>query len=111
MRRFLGTAIAALALITGVSAQSYPVRPVTMIVPFPPGGLTDAGLAVTGSVGLQAQARQRSMYVSVLDEAGRPVLDVSPSDLAIREDGVPREILRLVPADEPAHVFRLESDR
>ena len=42
MRRFLGTAIAALALITGVSAQSYPIRPVTMIVPFPPGGLTDA---------------------------------------------------------------------
>ncbi len=42
MRRFLGTAIAALGLITGVSAQSYPVRPVTMIVPFPPGGLTDA---------------------------------------------------------------------
>ena len=42
MRRFLGTAIAALGLITGVSAQSYPVRQVTMIVPFPPGGLTDA---------------------------------------------------------------------
>ena len=26
----------------GVSAQNYPVRPVTMICPFPPGGATDA---------------------------------------------------------------------
>lgn len=69
-----------------------------------------AGLAVTGSVGMQAQARQRSMYVSVLDEAGRPVLDVSPSDLSIREDGVPREILRIAAADEPMQIAVLVDD-
>ncbi len=42
MNRLLGIAFAALVGIGTVSAQSYPVRPVTMIVPFPPGGLTDA---------------------------------------------------------------------
>ena len=42
MKKFLGIAFAALVGIAGASAQNYPVRPVTMIVPFPPGGLTDA---------------------------------------------------------------------
>ncbi len=37
----LATAIAALAVTTGAMAQTYPSRPVTMIVPFPPGGPTD----------------------------------------------------------------------
>lgn len=42
MKRLLGIVFAALVGAGGVLAQSYPVRPVTMIVPFPPGGLTDA---------------------------------------------------------------------
>lgn len=39
---FASFAVAALAGITSAGAQTYPTRPVTVIVPFPPGGLTDA---------------------------------------------------------------------
>jgi len=62
-------------------------------------------LAVAAAVLLparpHAQAIQRAMYVSALDEAGAPVADLSPSDVIVREDKVPREVLRIGPADEP----------
>jgi tripartite-type tricarboxylate transporter receptor subunit TctC len=40
-RLVIGIAFAALAGVAGVAAQTYPSRPVTMIVPFPAGGATD----------------------------------------------------------------------
>jgi hypothetical protein len=51
-----------------------------------------------------AQTVQRSMYVSALDEAGAPVAALSPSDLVVREDNVPREVLRVEPADDPMQI-------
>jgi hypothetical protein len=51
-----------------------------------------------------AQALQRSMYVSVLNEAGLPVPDLGPSDFIVREDNVAREVLRVAPADEPMQI-------
>lgn len=39
MKKILAAAFAALAF--GAQAQDYPTRPVTMIVPFPPGGVAD----------------------------------------------------------------------
>ena len=44
------------------------------------------------------------MYVSVLDQAGAPVLNLSPSDLIVREDNVSREILRVAPAEDPMQI-------
>ncbi len=52
----------------------------------------------------RAQALQRSMYVSVVDEAGAPVPDLGPSDFQIREDNTTREILRVDPADQPMQI-------
>jgi VWFA-related protein len=53
---------------------------------------------------LVAQAIQRAMYVSVLNEAGAPVPDLGPGDFVIREDKIAREVLKVVPADEPMQV-------
>ena len=52
----------------------------------------------------RAQALQRSIYASVLDAAGAPVLDLGPSDFIVREDNLAREILKVEPATTPMQV-------
>jgi VWFA-related protein len=52
----------------------------------------------------RAQAIERAMTVSVVDEAGAVVRDLGPADFIVREDNVSREILRVVPATEPMDV-------
>jgi tripartite-type tricarboxylate transporter receptor subunit TctC len=42
MKRLLAVVVFLLVAMTGTSAQDYPARPVLMIVPYPPGGLSDA---------------------------------------------------------------------
>jgi tripartite-type tricarboxylate transporter receptor subunit TctC len=42
MKRLTAIVLFALIAATGAWAQNYPIRPVLMIVPYPPGGLTDA---------------------------------------------------------------------
>src|SRR6266704_1996240 len=41
-------ALALCAEIAGVQAQTYPSRPITLIVPFPPGGSTDTAARIIG---------------------------------------------------------------
>ena len=53
---------------------------------------------------LAAQAIQRSMFVSVVDDAGAPIPDLGPSDFIVREDNMAREVLRVAPADEPMQI-------
>lgn len=66
-----------------------------------------AALALVWPGRLAAQAIQRSMYVSVLNEAGAPVPDLGPSDFIVREDNATREVLRVAPADEPMQIVLL----
>ena len=44
------------------------------------------------------------MYVTVVDQAGAPVRTLTPSDIVVREDNVAREILRIVPAEDPMQI-------
>jgi hypothetical protein len=52
-------------------------------------------------------ARERSLYVSVVDSNGAPVPDLGPSDFLVKEDNVTREVLRVTPATDPMQVALL----
>lgn len=63
----------------------------------PPGAVSDVG----------AQALERSLIVSALDANGQPVDRLDPADVVVREDGMRREVLRVVPAVDPMQVALL----
>jgi hypothetical protein len=56
-------------------------------------------VAVISLVSVAAQTRERFAYVSVIDsKTFKPVLDAAPDAVAIREDGVRREIVQMTRA-------------
>jgi VWFA-related protein len=64
-------------------------------------GLGIAGAAVSSA---SAQPIERSVWVSVVDQSGAPVAGLSTNDVVVREDNVAREVLRVVPAEEPMQI-------
>jgi hypothetical protein len=66
--------------------------------------LVIAAAALLSGSRLAGQVLERSMYVSVVNDAGAPVPDLGPSDFIVREDNVAREVLRVAPADEPMQI-------
>jgi hypothetical protein len=68
------------------------------------GAFLVAALALTWPGRLAAQAIQRAMYVSVVNEAGAPVPDLGTADFVVREDNVAREVLRVEPAVAPMQI-------
>lgn len=64
--------------------------------------------AALASTSLSAgAAAEKTVFVSALDAEGRPVTDLTPSHFRVREDGVDREILDVVPATAPLQVALL----
>jgi len=63
-----------------------------------------AALAAAVPLRPAAQTIQRSMFVSALDEARRPVEGLGPADFIVREDDIAREVLRVAPADVPLQI-------
>jgi hypothetical protein len=66
-----------------------------------------AGLAVTIPVLLHAQAQQRVIYASAVNDKGAPVSGLGPSDFIVREDKVAREVLNVAPASDPMQIALL----
>jgi hypothetical protein len=60
--------------------------------------------AVMTPASLRAQALQRSIYASALDQSGAPVPNLGPTDFVVREDKVAREILTVAPATDPMQI-------
>jgi hypothetical protein len=56
------------------------------------------------SATLAAQANQRSMFVSAVDNSGAPVPDLGPGDFLVREDSIAREVLSVSAADAPMQI-------
>ena len=52
----------------------------------------------------QAGARERTMFVSAVDDRGEPVEGLGPTDFVITEDGRRREVLRVSRAVEPMDI-------
>jgi hypothetical protein len=73
--------------------RNHPVVPVVLAL------LAVPALAVRASGGLQ-----KSIFVSALDEARKPVMGLTADDFAIREDGVDRAIVAVKPASQPLSV-------
>ena len=59
---------------------------------------SNAGLAA------QAGARERTLFVSAVDDKGEPVEGLGPDAFVVREDGRRREVLRVSRATEPLDV-------
>jgi VWFA-related protein len=54
-----------------------------------------------------AQADEHTVYASVVDKDGAPILDLTTKDFIVREDGVAREVLRVAKDDDPLQIALL----
>lgn len=74
-------------------------------------GATVVGFAPQNAPpGAAPAARSNTVYVSVLEESGVPVTDLTAADFAVKEDGKARDILRVDAASEPLHLMILVDD-
>ena len=72
-RRTLAPLLAALALAGAAQAQDYPVKPVTLIVPWPAGGSTDISMRAIA----EAASAIARMLMSVDPPAGHGTMRVT----------------------------------
>jgi VWFA-related protein len=55
----------------------------------------------------QRDRRERTLFVSAVNESGEPVEGLGPDAFVVREDGTRREVLRVAPATEPMDIALL----
>ncbi len=56
---------------------------------------------------IDARRDNARLYVSVVDGDGRPVTGLGPADIAVRENGVVREVVSFAPATDPLRLALL----
>ncbi|HEY7191684.1 MAG TPA: VWA domain-containing protein [Vicinamibacterales bacterium] len=66
--------------------------------------LVCAAMQVASSASQRPVSRERSLFVSAVDNNGEPVQGLGPEAFVVREDGVRREVLRVSRATEPIDV-------
>jgi VWFA-related protein len=66
-----------------------------------------AALVTSSRTFAQADARERTLFVSAVDDKGEPISDLRVDDVVVREDGVRREVLRVSRATEPIDIALL----
>jgi len=101
-----------LVLMTGVSAQTFPAKPVSLVVPYPAGGLSDV-IARTVNTSLGKQLGQPVIVENVgggSGSIGANKLLVAPSDGHVVFQGSPNELI-LAPLAISSIKFRSEDFR
>jgi VWFA-related protein len=68
--------------------------------------LCGCGLAATLAARIQSAA-DKTIFVGVVDESGKPVKDIQMGEILIREDGADREVISIKPATEPLYIALL----
>jgi VWFA-related protein len=65
-----------------------------------------AALVASGLTAVSAQRdrRERTLFVSAVNDKGAPVEGLGPDAFVVSEDGVRREVLRVAPATEPMDI-------
>lgn len=61
-------------------------------------------LIVVAPLSLQAQRAVKRVFVSAVDEAGRPITDIKTSEFQLTEDGVTREVTRATIGSAPMRI-------
>src|SRR5215210_128651 len=70
--------------------------------------LVAVALAAVATVPAATQSgTDKTLFISVLDEGGKPIKDMTAADLRVREDGVDGDVLALKPATGPQFISLL----
>ena len=69
--------------------------------------LVCASVLILSAADIGQNPREQSILVTVLDQAGAPVKDAQPADLAVSEDGAVREVTAVKPAADPLTIALL----
>jgi VWFA-related protein len=77
------------------------VRPILALIL---ASLVCVAMQVASSASQRPVSRERSLFVSAVDNNGEPVQGLGPEAFVVREDGVRREVLRVSRATEPIDV-------